>query len=57
MMCWALALWASTMSGLNGHAPQLGTRDLEAANALGNVRTGIMTMRAAGGATTCRRPT
>jgi HAMP domain-containing protein len=44
-----LALSINTMSGLNAHAHQLGTRDLEAATALGNVRTGIMTMRAAGG--------
>ncbi len=39
----------NAMSGLNGHAHELGTRDLRAASALGNVRTGIMTMRAAGG--------
>ncbi len=45
----ALALSLSTMSGLNSHAHQLGTRDLTAVDALGNVRTGIMTMRAAAG--------
>ncbi len=45
----ALALSLSTMSGLNDHAHELGTRDLTAVDALGNVRTGIMTMRAAGG--------
>ena len=45
----SLVLSLSTMSGLNGHAHQLGTRDLQAASALGNVRTGIMTMRAAAG--------
>ena len=45
----ALGLSLTTMSGLNGHAHQLGTRDLPAASALGNVRTGIMTMRAAAG--------
>ena len=44
-----LALSMNMMSGLNSHAHRLGTRDLEAATALGNVRTGIMTMRAAGG--------
>src|ERR1035441_5166529 len=45
----ALALSASTMSSLNSHAQQLGARDLTAVDALGNVRTGIMTMRAASG--------
>jgi methyl-accepting chemotaxis protein len=45
----ALALSLNTMSGLNNHAQQLGTRDLTAVAALGNVRTGIMTMRAASG--------
>ena len=39
----------SAMSGLDGRAQRLGARDLVAVNALGNVRTGIMTMRAAGG--------
>ena len=43
-------MWSlSTMSGLNGRAQRLGGRDLVAVDALGNVRTGIMTMRAAGG--------
>jgi methyl-accepting chemotaxis protein len=45
----ALVLSLSALSGLNGRAQQLGGRDLVAVNALGNVRTGIMTMRAAGG--------
>ncbi len=45
----ALALSLSTMSGLNDHAHELGARDLTAVDALGNVRTGIMTMRAAAG--------
>ena len=39
----------TTISGLNTRAQKLGARELIAVNALGNVRTGIMTMRAASG--------
>ncbi|MGA2926055.1 MAG: HAMP domain-containing methyl-accepting chemotaxis protein [Solirubrobacteraceae bacterium] len=45
----ALALSLSTMSAINDRTHTLGARDLVAIDALGQVRSGIMTMRAAGG--------
>ena len=43
----AWALTAATMADLDHRAQEVGTRDLEAVAALGDTRTGIMTMRAA----------
>ncbi len=39
----------STMSSLNGHASKLGKQDLRAVNAIGEVRAGVFTVRAADG--------